>query len=112
VNHDIIFLCGVMLVTIEDYWDCECRKEYIHPKYQTTCTRCGEHQNDMPDSRLEEVIRLLENKMEEDMYVSECCGAYPAIELDMSTVKYGGPSGFCGRCLDNCIFVLEDEGEY
>jgi len=50
--------------------------------------------------------------MEEEMYISECCGAYPAIELDMSTIKYGGPSGFCGRCLDNCIFVLEDEGEY
>ena len=38
-------------------------------------------------------------------YISECCFAYPAGELDMSTVKYGGPSGFCGRCLDNCIFL-------
>jgi hypothetical protein len=47
----------------------------------------------------------------EDFYISECCGAYPAVELDMSTVKYGGPSGFCGRCWDNCIFVLEDMGE-
>jgi|TARA_R110000824_G_scaffold130097_3_gene291760 hypothetical protein len=44
----------------------------------------------------------------EDCYISECCFAYPAGELDMTTVKYGGPSGFCGRCWDNCIFVLED----
>jgi len=48
---------------------------------------------------------------EQDYYISECCFAYPTGELDMSTVKYGGPSGFCGRCLDNCTFVLEDAGE-
>ena len=46
-----------------------------------------------------------------DLYVSECCFAQPAPELDMSTVPYGGPSGFCGRCFDNCIFFLEDMGE-
>ena len=46
-----------------------------------------------------------------DLYISECCFAHPATELDMSTVKYGGPSGFCGRCYDNCIFILEDMGE-
>ena len=44
-------------------------------------------------------------------YISECCFAEPATELDMSSVPYGGPSGFCSRCLDNCIFVLEDAGE-
>ena len=48
-----------------------------------------------------------------DLYISECCFASPVdgLELDMSTVAYGGPSGFCGRCHDNCIFVLEDMGE-
>jgi len=46
-----------------------------------------------------------------DLYISECCFASPIGELDMSTVAYGGPSGFCGRCHDNCIFVLEDMGE-
>ena len=54
---------------------------------------------------------MREDKIMEDCYISECCFAYPAGELDMSPVKYGGPSGFCGRCWDNCIFVLEDEGE-
>lgn len=48
-------------------------------------------------------------------YISECCYAPPYasdyIGLDMSTVSYGGPSGFCSRCLDNCIFILEGEDE-
>ena len=44
----------------------------------------------------------------ETMWVSECCTAYPIGELDMSSVPFGGPSGFCGRCHDNCIFIVED----
>lgn len=40
------------------------------------------------------------------VYISECCSAPPATELDMTTVKYGGPSGFCGRCFDNCTFII------
>ena len=47
----------------------------------------------------------------DDLYVSECCFARPIGELDFSTVNYGGPSGFCGHCLDNCIFLPEDMGE-
>lgn len=39
-------------------------------------------------------------------YLSECCDAYPTWELDMSTTNFGGPSGFCSRCLDNTIFFL------
>ena len=35
---------------------------------------------------------------------SECCNAFPIGELDESTTQYGGPSGFCGHCHDNCIF--------
>ncbi len=48
---------------------------------------------------------------EEDFYLSECCFARPFGELDMSSARYGGPSGFCSRCLDNCIFLEEDMGE-
>ena len=44
-----------------------------------------------------------------DEYLSECCYAQPALELDMSTVPYGGPSGFCCRSYDNCLFFLESE---
>lgn len=48
---------------------------------------------------------------DDEGYISECCFAYPIGELDMSTARYGGPSGFCGRCWDNCIFLVEDAGE-
>ena len=41
------------------------------------------------------------------LWLSECCDAYPIGELDMSSVPYGGPSGFCSRCHDNCIFIKE-----
>ena len=56
-------------------------------------------------------------------YISECCYASPVLEMDMSTVKYGGPTGFCSRCFDTCGFfvpcyncgdgatVVKDDGE-
>ncbi len=40
------------LVTIEDYWDCECDDNYIHPKTQTICFSCDTLRNESPDSRL------------------------------------------------------------
>jgi len=46
-------------------------------------------------------------------WISECCDAEPISDLDMSTVRYGGPSGFCSVCKDNCIFVpVEDPGDH
>ena len=45
-------------------------------------------------------------------WISECCEASPLGDMvDESTIPFGGPSGFCSRCKDNCIFVLEDLGE-
>ena len=47
--------------TTEDYWDCECvgmPDEYIHPKSQLLCIECGQHQDDMPDSRIDEVAQM------------------------------------------------------
>ena len=45
-------------------------------------------------------------------WISECCGTSPLGDmLDESTIPYGGPSGFCSSCKDNCIFILEDMGE-
>ena len=40
----------------------------------------------------------------EPEWLSECCSASPIGELDESSIQYGGPSGFCGQCKDNCIF--------
>ena len=43
-------------------------------------------------------------------WVSECCDANPMEDmLDMSTLPYGGPSGFCSTCHYNCIFLAIEE---
>ena len=50
-------------------------------------------------------------------WISECCEARPLGDmvivrcLDESTIPYGGPSGFCSTCKNNCIFILEYMGE-
>jgi len=48
-------------LTTEEFWDCECVGnviDFIHPKAQTMCTECGQHQDDMPDSRIDEVEKI------------------------------------------------------
>jgi len=39
------------------------------------------------------------------VWVSECCTAPSRDELDMSSILFGGPLGFCSSCYDNCIFI-------
>jgi hypothetical protein len=41
-------------------------------------------------------------------WLSQCCDAKPALEVDESTIPYGGPTGFCSHCYDTCGFY---EGE-
>jgi hypothetical protein len=43
-------------VTTVHYWDCECDKNYIHPKSLQECDVCKAKQEDSPDSRVFEVI--------------------------------------------------------
>lgn len=43
------------LVLTSDYWDCECEDNFIHPKSQKSCSRCGALAEDQPDSRANEV---------------------------------------------------------
>jgi len=66
-------------------------------------------EKDYPDS----LVDYYESSPDDTLtiWISECCYAYPLGELDMSSVPYGGPSGFCSRCHDNCIFIKEDEAE-
>ncbi len=45
-----------MLKTSEDYWDCECEHNYIHPKTQDRCFVCGAFAEEQPDSRVNEII--------------------------------------------------------
>lgn len=42
--------------TTEKYWDCECEKNFIHPKIQTECPICGAVAEEQPDSRVNEVL--------------------------------------------------------
>lgn len=42
-------------ITRDDYWDCECETNYIHPKTQRTCSICNVNADDQPDSIAREV---------------------------------------------------------
>ena len=46
----------VIPFTTEEYWDCECEKNYIHPKSDATCLKCGCAHEDRPDSHTIEVL--------------------------------------------------------
>jgi len=47
---------GQGILTTNKYWDCECNKNFIHPKSQKMCYECGAHVEDQPDSRISEVL--------------------------------------------------------
>jgi len=63
-------------VTTDGYWDCGCDSDYIRCKADTLyCPKCKQHENEMPDSRLEEVLGLLEeaNKLNCEFCDEEDC---------------------------------------
>lgn len=41
--------------TTPQYWDCECKKDYIRPSYEDRCLICGALREDQPDSIIDEV---------------------------------------------------------
>ncbi len=41
--------------TNEDYWDCNCLGQFIHPKSDTKCPKCRAVAEDQPDSRDNEI---------------------------------------------------------
>ena len=49
-------LHGGIPVTDPNYWDCECKENYIHHKSaRKECPKCGTYHEDQPDSRVSEV---------------------------------------------------------
>ena len=38
-----------------DYWDCECKDEYIHFESEESCPECKAKREDQPNSRISEV---------------------------------------------------------
>jgi len=49
---------GEILLT-DQFWDCDCKKYYIHPRNEEECQVCHCHRDEQPDARVEEVLRLL-----------------------------------------------------
>jgi hypothetical protein len=45
------------LLTTPKYWDCECKENYINPKYENFCNLCCTYSEDQQDSIVEEVIK-------------------------------------------------------
>ena len=45
--------------TTEQFWDCECEVNYIHPKSVLVCPRCKARRDERPDSRMNEVFALM-----------------------------------------------------
>ena len=41
----------------DEYWDCECEKDFIHLRSQESCLICKAEQEDQPDSRVLEVLK-------------------------------------------------------
>ena len=37
------------------YWDCNCKTDYIHTKFEAVCKRCGARRDESPDSSVNEV---------------------------------------------------------
>lgn len=42
--------------TTEEYWDCECEKDYIHSRFDRKCPKCGARREDQPNARVVEVL--------------------------------------------------------
>jgi len=41
-----------------NYWDCECKENYIHGKFQTLCTKCDTLKDESPDSIISEILKV------------------------------------------------------
>lgn len=47
------------IITTSEYWDCECKKDYIHHHSRLHCSMCLKYSHEQPDSRLVEVVDYL-----------------------------------------------------
>ena len=52
--------------------------------------------------------QICDDEICEPDWRSQCCDAPPyvakGIDIDESTIRYGGPSGVCSRCKDTTVF--------
>ena len=60
------------ILTTDDYWDCECKTDYIHSKEETFCDKCKSYSHEQPDARYPEVVtKLLMDDLKEGKIVSD-----------------------------------------
>jgi hypothetical protein len=45
---------GILLSN--EYWDCECSSQYIHPRRKQKCYVCGAWRENQPDSHVDEAL--------------------------------------------------------
>lgn len=60
-----------MIITTEKYWDCECEYDYIHPKTEVKCKKCGYSQEECPDSRVAEVEKYFGSVLNRRFYTDD-----------------------------------------
>jgi hypothetical protein len=45
--------------TTKYFWDCECERDYIHPRHTGFCDKCKTRREHQPDSRIDEVVKMM-----------------------------------------------------
>ena len=51
----MIEIIGSLKLT-DEYWDCECKRDFIHPRSDDFCMVCKAERADQPDSHVTEVL--------------------------------------------------------
>lgn len=49
---------------VDAFWDCSCEEDYFRPASQKKCKKCKAEEQDMPSSRLSELVEWLIKKIE------------------------------------------------
>jgi hypothetical protein len=52
------------IITVQDFWDCECDNDFIHRKSEKSCRVCKANNEDMPDSMLHEILIEFGDKLD------------------------------------------------
>jgi len=60
-KEQTVFLTDYDPYTDPRYWDCECEKDYMHPKSLTSCSKCRAQSKDQPDSIVSELLTTFRN---------------------------------------------------
>lgn len=82
-------LVGKRVLTTVEYWDCECHKNFIHPRAQKMCYECGAIEEEQPDSRIVEVMNARLPMKVDYLRVNAHTG---------NEIKNNYPNGLCPDC--------------